>query len=341
MKPADTLALTIMPAPKISVIIPCYNEQATIRLLLDALSSQTFPHTNMEILIADGMSTDHTREEIAAWQAAHTGINIRVLDNPARNIPAALNHGLRAAQGEYILRLDAHSVPAADYAARCVAALDFGVAENVGGVWEIMPGAVTPMGRAIAAAAAHPLGVGDAQYRHATQPQFVDTVPFGAFRRSLVAQIGYFDETLLTNEDYEFNTRIRQAGGKIWLDPAIRSRYFARPNLRALAQQYLRYGFWKGRMLRRYPETLRWRQALPPLFIAGVLTLMGLAAFFGWARALLGVVLLTYFGALIIAGVRAASVKADPSLIFGLPLAIGTMHFCWGGAFLWSLVRFK
>ena len=127
------------------------------------------------------------------------------------------------------------------------------------------------MAQSIAAAASHPLGVGDALYRHASKASQVDTVPFGAFKRELLALVGFFDESLLTNEDYEFNTRIRKSGGTIWLDPAIRSVYFARPTLAALARQYSRYGFWKWRMLRRYPETLRWRQGLPPLFVLSLL----------------------------------------------------------------------
>jgi glycosyltransferase involved in cell wall biosynthesis len=324
--------------PAVSIIVPCYNEQATIRLLLDALSAQTFPPHQMEILIADGMSTDCTRDEIAAF-AAGAQPAVQVLDNPARTIPAALNTALRAARGGFIVRLDAHAVPAPDYVARCVAALQAGTADNVGGVWEIAPGADTPVARAIAVAAAHPLGVGDAHYRHATAAQYVDTVPFGAFRRRLVDEIGFFDEGLLTNEDYEFNTRLRQQGGKIWLDPAIRSTYFARATLGALARQYLRYGYWKGVMLKRYPASLRWRQALPPLFAAGLLALIGLGAFFGWARLALGLVALIYLGALTIAGGQAAWRRRDFALFWGIPAAIAVMHLSWGGALLWSLVR--
>ncbi len=220
-------------------------------------------------------------------------------------------------------------------------ALDARRGDNVGGIWQIVPGMAGKrsragwLARAIAVAAAHPLGVGDAHYRHATQPQHVDTVPFGAFRRELVEKIGPFDENLLTNEDYEFNVRIRQSGGKIWLDPAIRSTYFARATLAALAQQYVRYGYWKGQMLRRYPETIRWRQAIPPAF---VLSLVGLAALspFLWARVLLAVEISFYFMVLFAVGLQSALKKQDLSLTVGLPLAIATMHLCWGSALLWS-----
>ena len=262
--------------PKVSVIVPCYNEQSTIRLLLDAIHQQTFPRAEMEVVIADGMSTDGTRDEIAKFQAGFPDLTVRVVDNTLRNIPSGLNRAIESSHGEIILRLDAHSKPYPDYIANSVKALEEGRGDNVGGVWEIHPGADTWIAKSISVAAAHPLGVGDAMYRHAKQAAVVDTVPFGAFKRELIDRIGKFDETLLTNEDYEFNARIRKANGRIWLDPSIRSVYFARSNLVELARQYWRYGYWKWRMLRRYPDTLRWRQALPPLF---VLSLLGLIAF--------------------------------------------------------------
>jgi hypothetical protein len=222
-----------------------------------------------------------------------------------------------------------------------VAALEAGAGENVGGVWEIQPGGPGWLARAIAAAAAHPLGVGDARYRLGGRAQAVDTVPFGAFRRSLISQIGFFNEGLLTNEDYEFNVRVRQSGGRVWLDPAIRSRYYARSKLRDLARQYSRYGFWKARMLTRYPETLRWRQILPPLFVLSLVLLIPLGFIFRPAF-LVGVIELVFYGIILfIAGIQAALKQQDASLVLGLPLAIGTMHLCWGGAFLWSMVRLR
>jgi succinoglycan biosynthesis protein ExoA len=165
----------------------------------------------------------------------------------------------------------------------------------------------------------------------------VDTVPFGSFRRSLIEKIGAFDETLLTNEDYEFNTRVRQSGGVVWLEPSIRSVYFARPTFGALARQYWRYGFWKWRMLARYPSTLRWRQALPPLFVAVLIGLGVLSAWFVLARIFIVVQITLYLATLIFAGSISAVKKQKFILIFGLPLAIVTMHISWGSGFLWSM----
>ena len=325
--------------PSVSIIIPCYNEQDTIRKLLDAIYAQTFPRANLEVVIADGMSTDGTRTQIAAFSDSHPDLHIAVADNLTHNIPAALNCALKETQGEIIVRLDGHSMPYPDYVERCVADLEAGLGENVGGVWEIRPGAQTWVAQSIAAAASHPLGVGDALYRHSDTAAQVDTVPFGAYKRELLALIGFFDESLLTNEDYEFNARIRKSGGKIWLDPSIRSVYFARPTLAILAKQYFRYGFWKWRMLRRYPETLRWRQGLPPLFAVSLIIGAVLAFFLAVFRVLLAVEISTYLIVLAAAGVQVAVHQKRVHMAFGLPLAIATMHIAWGTGFLWSMIK--
>ena len=324
--------------PKVSIIVPCFNEQATIRSLLDALYWQTFPREWMEVIIADGLSQDGTRDVIAAYHHDFPDLHVRVVDNTARNIPSGLNRAIEAARGEILVRLDAHSMPYPDYVARSVTALDEGRGTNIGGVWEIRPGAQTWVAESIAVAAAHPLGVGDALYRHATHASQVDTVPFGACHRALIEKIGGYDETLLTNEDYEFNTRVRQSGGIVWLDPTIRSVYFARAAFGDLARQYWRYGYWKWRMLRRYPNTLRWRQALPPLFVSSLI-LLAIASFFfpgmGWA---LIAELVLYFAALAFAGLQAALRQRTSYLLLGLPLAIAVMHIAWGSGFLWSIL---
>jgi len=324
--------------PCVSVIVPCFNEEATIQLLLGALYRQTYPRQQMEVVIADGCSNDQTRERIEAFRQEHPDLQIRVVDNPRRIIPAGVNVALDAAQGEYVVRLDAHSMPRPDYVERCITALATGRGVLVGGVWDVQPGGKGWLPKSIAVAAAHPLGVGDARYRYTTEASAVDTVPFGAFHRSLIERIGRYDETLLTNEDYEFNTRVRQSGGTVWLDPAICSVYFARPNLAALARQYWRYGYWKLRMLKRYPHTLRWRQALPPLFVLSLILGGFLAIGFSFFRWLLMVELILYGLTLLAVGIQLARKKKDPALILGVPVSIAVMHISWGSAFLWSVL---
>ncbi len=325
--------------PSVSIIIPCYNEQDTICKLLEAIYAQTFPRIDLEVVIADGLSTDGTRSQIELFSNTHPNLHIAVVDNMPRSIPKALNCALKESKGEIIVRLDAHSMPFPDYIERCVADLQAGLGENVGGMWEIRPGAQSWVAQSIALAAAHPLGVGDALYRHADRAALVDTVPFGAFKRELLALIGFYDESLLTNEDYEFNARIRKSGGKVWLDPFIRSVYFARPTLALLAKQYVRYGYWKWRMLRRYPETLRWRQGLPPVFALSLIGGAVLAVFLPIFRVLLAAEILIYLIALGSAGVQAALKHNKVSLVVGLPIAIATMHIAWGMGFLWSMIK--
>ena len=324
-------------SPKVSIIIPCYNEQSTIRFLLEALREQTFPRADMEVIISDGFSTDNTRAVIAAFQKDFPDLSVRVVDNTHRSIPSAVNRAIESSRGEIIIRLDAHSKPYLDYVEKCVKAHEENRGDNVGGVWEIHPGAKTWIAQSIAVAAAHPLGVGDALYRHAKQAAEVDTVPFGSFKRTLIDKVGLFDETLLTNEDYEFNARVRKAGGRIWLDPSIRSIYFARSTLQELARQYWRYGYWKWRMLRKYPNTLRWRQALPPLFVLSLIGFSLLSIFFQPAVFILIGDLLIYFFVFILAGIQAALRLRKPFLILSLPLAIPAMHITWGCGFLWSI----
>jgi glycosyltransferase involved in cell wall biosynthesis len=323
---------------KISVIVPCFNEEDTIQQLLAAIYAQSYPLDDIEVIIADGLSSDHTRDVISTFQSSHLNLKIRIIDNHKRIIPSGLNRAIQSAQGDYIVRMDAHSIPDQDYIKNCVNGLEAGFGDNIGGIWKIHPGANTWIARAIALAAAHPLGVGDALYRIGGSAQEVDTVPFGAFHRKLIDKVGLFDETLLTNEDYEFNTRVRQSGGKVWMDPSIQSIYFARSNIKELAHQYWRYGYWKAQMLRRYPETLRWRQVLPPLFVfsLGGLALISLAWYL--ARWLLVIIVLLYIVVILITGIQMSFRNRDFSLSIGVPLAIATIHLSYGSALLWGLV---
>jgi succinoglycan biosynthesis protein ExoA len=324
--------------PYISIIVPCYNEEATIGSLLEAIRLQSFPIQDIEVIIADGLSTDNTREIITGFRRTHPELFIRIVDNIHRKIPTGLNRAIETSQGEYVVRLDAHSIPDPDYLEKCVQALESGKGENVGGVWIIQPGSDHWISRSIAAAAAHPLAVGDVHYRVGGEAQAVDTVPFGAFRRDLIRKIGPFDENLLTNEDYEFNVRVRKSGGVVWFDPKIRSTYIARSTLRELARQYWRYGYWKAQMIKRYPETLRWRQALPPLFILSCVSLLLLSLVIPIARWLLFVEILFYLLTIFVVGFSTSIKHRNKGYIIGIPLAIATMHISWGTAFLWGML---
>lgn len=267
------------------------------------------------------------------------GSRLTVLVRQGASIPQAVNEGVRAATGEVIVRMDAHSTPAPDYIERALARLEEPRAGVVGGVWEIAPGARTTTASAIARAVAHPLGAGDAVYRIGrgeTEPRDVETVPFGCFTRATWEALGGFDESLLTNEDYEFNHRVRARGLRVILDPAIRSTYYARSTLGALARQYFRYGWWKARMLRKHPASLRWRQAMPAGFVALLAGLAAAGLFWRevwWVLATVG----TCYAAVL--GLVAVLICAREGGWARLPALVGAfavVHLAWGTGFVAS-----
>jgi glycosyltransferase involved in cell wall biosynthesis len=324
--------------PTVSIIVPCLNEEHTIGLLLDAIYKQTYSIDEIEVVIADGYSTDGTRDVIEQFALDHKDLSVILVDNPKRIIPGGLNVALDHSQGEYIIRLDAHSIPQPNYVELCISALKTTGAANVGGAWEIQASGSNWIARSIATAASHPLGAGDARYRYKGNAGEVHTVPFGAFQRSWMNKVGTFNESLLTNEDYEYNYRLRTTGGKIWFDPEIQSVYFARKNLRELMRQYLRYGYWKAMMLVQNPKSLRWRQALPAGFVFGLFSLSLLAIVFPNLRILLSLYLGTYAAITIGFGIIEAIRNRDLLIVFGFPFALWTMHLSWGSAFLVSIL---
>jgi succinoglycan biosynthesis protein ExoA len=325
-------------APQVSIVIPCRDERDTIGPLLEAIARQDYPTEDMEVVVADGRSTDGTLKVIEAFAFSHREVDVRVVDNPGQTIPAGLNRAIRASRGQVVLRLDAHSKPDPDYVSRIVEVLRRTEAANVGGRWRIKPSADTLIARSIARAVSHPVGAGGARYRTSGEPGPVETVPFGAFPRTWIERVGPFNEDLLSNEDYEYNVRLRRSGGLIWFDPSIRTDYYARPTLGSLARQYARYGFWKARMLIRYPTSIHWRQVLPALFTITILILLIISFIWPWGRILFAVELGLYASICIATGILEAVREGDGGLAFGFPLALWTSHFAWGLAFFWGLI---
>lgn len=330
----------VHPAPRVSVVIPCFNEERHIGKVLENLVGQ-YEAEEFEIVIVDGMSEDSTREVVSRFVAENPQLCVRLVDNPRRHIPAALNRGIEAARGQFIVRMDAHSVPSHDYVRRLVELLEKGEAEVCGMPWRIEPGANTLVARAIAQAVAHPFGIGDAKYRQAnlSSSQLVDTVPFGAFSRKLWQEVGGFDEQLLANEDYDFYYRIRSRGGRVRLDASGYSSYYARATFGDLAHQYFRYGRWKAEMLKRHPRSIRLRQLVAPAFVLSLLSLSALGIF--WTPALY-LLLLTVASYSLLAAVFAARLAAkgrDFKLAFVLPGVFFIIHSAWGSGFLLSFLR--
>ena len=314
---------------KVSVVIPCRDVALYVVGVLDAIRAQDAAVD--EVIIVDGGCVDATMDVVRRFGASHPDFPLRVVAAHNANIPAALNAGISASQADVIIRMDSHCRPEADYIRRCLQALDETNAAVVGGVWQISPGGPGRVAAAIARAVAHPMGAGDAAYRIGTgrriERRRVDTVPFGGFRRSHWQQIGGYNEQLSANEDYEFNYRTRQSGGEVVLDPAIRCEYFARATLATLARQYFRYGWWKGRMLREHPRSLRLRQAVPALFLPAWLTLAVTAAVVPNARPVVAALLVFYAAVLTAAGMHAAA--GERRLAMPAAASFLTIHTAW------------
>ena len=326
--------------PPVSVVIPCYNEEKFIGKALANLTDQ-YPSGGYEIIVVDGMSSDGTREVISEFQQSHPDLMIRVLDNPARNIPHALNLGIAAARGEIIARMDAHAVPSAGYVRRCVAVLEEGNVGIVGMPCRVRPAEDTVTARAIALGVSHPFGIGDAKYRLTTAGETqedVDTVAFACFRKTLWLMLGGFDEKLLTNEDYDFNYRARARGSRVVLDRLAHCDYFARPTLGKLASQYSRYGVWKARMIRARPRSVKVRQLVAPMFVLSILALAATGLWNSAAWWLLALEVLIYFSAAAVFAYQAARKSQEKlSVMLMLPLVFLTIHLSWGTSFLWGL----
>ncbi len=205
-----------LPVPFVSVIIPCRNEEDAIGPCLDSILQNDYPKDRLQVLVVDGMSSDDTRSALKPYLEQYSFI--RLLDNPRRQTPAALNIGIAAAKGDVIMRMDAHYQYPTHYVSRLVHWLQESEADNVGGILQMEPANDSAMARAIAAAVTHPFGIGNAYYRlGVSKPRAVDTVPFGCYRSEVFERIGKFDEELLRNQDLEFNLRLRKRGGR---DPA-------------------------------------------------------------------------------------------------------------------------
>lgn len=256
----------------ISVICPTYNEERFIEACLQSMLAQDFPNSQWELLLVDGGSTDRTRTLITPYLQQYS--HIRLLDNPHRTAPYAMNIGIRAAQGEYICRIDAHSSFPSNYLSTLYRYMSqLPDATNVGGVCQTMPANDSRKAQAISIACSHPLGVGNSTFRTATidKPTEADTVPFGFWRKSLFDEIGPFDEELTRNQDDEFNARTIQHGGHIYLVPGICTTYYARDTIAKTGRMFYQYGLFKPLVNKKINHPATIRQFIPMLFVLGLI----------------------------------------------------------------------
>ena len=323
----DDTPLTLPERPLVSVVIPCLNEERYITALLDALAAQDYGPGGIEVIVADGGSTDTTRDLVREYASPFARLTL--VDNPKRITVGGLNAGMDAATGDCWIIIGAHSSVRSDFVRESVDALKRTGAACVGGpIDTIGEGEV---GKAIAAAMSSPFGVGDAKFRYAAEEGEVDTVPFGCYHRRVWEVVGRFDESVDGADEDSYNARVVEAGGRIVLVPTIRSSYFPRRTFKALATQYWEYGAAKGTLFGR-GRPLRARHFAPAAMVAGGPGLWLVGRILKPARSLLKVLAVAYVaGGLAMAGRASGKQGANPLLTFA---AMAVMHATYGAGFI-------
>ena len=259
----------------VSIVIPMRNEEKYIGKCLDSLLAQEWDGGPLEVVVVNGESEDGSKQIVENMMPIFP--RLKLLDNSRRITPVSLNIGVKAATGDVIIILGAHSYVAKDFVSKNLHFLDTMAVDCVGG--SISPVGDTYQGEAIALAMSSPIGVGNAFYRYSKVQRLVDTVQFGAYRREIFYRIGYFDEELVRNQDFELNHRIVSTGGRILLAPQVHGYYVVRSSIPKLFKQYFDYGFWKTKVISKEVGAFRLRYQIPPIFIMA-LAVTGLLGLF-------------------------------------------------------------
>ena len=321
----------------ISIICPIYNEEQFIAGCIKSILAQDYPKDEMEVIFVDGMSPDGTRVIVQQYSKEYPFI--RLLDNPQRTVPHAMNIGIRAAKGDVIIRMDAHISVPKHYFSELVRSLDNLGADNVGGVCHTLPINDTIECQAIANVLGSSFGMGNSHFRvGANKIMQVDTVPFGCFRRELFDRIGLFDEDLTRNQDDEFNGRIIKNGGKIFLLPQLVIDYYARDSVKKVDRMFYQYGLFKPLVNKKLGSPATARQFFPLAFVIGLL----LGPFTGfispWFLVAYVAVILLYFGIATFFSLRSSK---NPKLILTQDWVYFVVHFSYGWGYLngiWKLL---
>jgi succinoglycan biosynthesis protein ExoA len=322
-------------APYVSVIIPCRNEEDYIEPCIRSILAQRPPFGGFEIIVADGMSSDGTPAILK--RLSRENPSLRVIANPRRIVSSGLNEALKMAKGNIIVRMDAHTEYAADYLQQCIDVLCETGADNVGGPWcAVGSGFVSS---AIAAAFQSAFGMGRAKGHDPNYEGLVDTVYLGCWPREVFGRIGTFDEELVRNQDDEFNLRLTRYGGRIWQSPRIKSCYRVRGSLRLLWKQYKQYGYWKVRVIQKHKVPASFRHLVPGCFVASLLALPVISAFWQPARWIWTFVIISYMICNITASVVTAA-RTNFKLILVLPVTFACYHISYGYGFMRGVFDF-
>jgi len=314
---------------EVSIVLPCRNERGHIESCLAGVLAQDLQEP-FEVLVADGMSTDGTRDCVS--RLAQFDPRVRLIDNPGQITPMALNAAIVAAQGKIIIRMDAHTDYATDYARQCVAVLRETGADNVGG--PALTHAEGYVQRAISAAFHSPFSVGGARFHNVNYEGEVDTVVYGCWYKETLERIGMFDPELVRNQDDELNLRLRRAGGTLWQSLRIKSFYSPRGSLKSLFRQYQQYGYWKVRVIQKHKLPASPRHLVPVVFVLGLLA--------GWLPGLVWTPWLAlYAGGLAVYALLGLLMSARSAATYGLDLLpiLPTVFFTFHAAYGWGFLR--
>lgn len=321
---------------KLSVIIPCRNEEKFISGCLESIISNDFPKERLEVLVIDGMSDDGTRKIVKRYSKNY--YFIKLLNNPKRITPVALNVGIKESIGDYILIIGGHSKLSKIFLSKNVESLKNFDADCVGGIIKTLPARDTLIARSIALALSHPFGVGNAYFRIGSkEKKYVDTVPFGCYRREIFKKIGFFDEELIRNQDDEFNHRLVKNGGKVLLVPDIVSYYFARDSLSKLWRMYFQYGYFKPLVAKKVSAVLTFRQIIPAIFVGTLFTSILFAFMLTPFELLFYFIMSLYLFVNIILSITVVPKKSFKN-IFILIISFSTLHFSYGSGYLSGLL---
>jgi glycosyltransferase involved in cell wall biosynthesis len=321
------------PNPMVSVIIPCRNEKDHIAGCLLSIFKQEDVPGDFEVIIADGMSEDGTREILN--RIAEREPRLMIVDNPNQIVSTGLNAAIRAARGEVIVRMDVHTDYAGDYLRECLTSLRETGADNVGG--PARTETHNYIQSAIGAAYHSPFSAGGARFHNVDYEGYVDTVTYGCWRKQIFDRIGLFDEELVRNQDDELNLRLIRAGGKIWQSPRIQSWYQPRSSIPALFRQYMQYGYWKVRVIQKHKIPASWRHLAPGMFMLALFVLAAAApwsSFAAWTE----IVLVAAYAVCNIAASLLTAASSGWKLLPLLPVVFFCYHFGYGFGFLWGIV---
>ncbi len=308
----------------VSVVMPVYNEEKYIEKCLDSLLLQDYPREKMEWILVDGCSKDRTVALLEKYQQKYP-VLIKIFNNPHKIVPYAMNIGIAASCGKYIVRLDAHADYASDYISKCIYYLENIDADNVGGVAETKANGF--MGNAIAKMVSSKFGVGNSQFRTNGESGYVDTVPFGAFKREVFTKYGGFDERLVRHQDNEMNFRIRKNGGKVYLSDDIHFSYYCRDSVKGIAAMAKKNGLWNIIAMKLCPGSMGLRHFIPFMFVLSIVGLGALGLLCPWFWALLGAELALYFALDILFSAKAATSAKE---FFALLMLFPTFHIAYG-----------